>query len=196
MPCRARCRSDATYLAVTVTCPIARLHRRHLAASPSPTRWTPYVERCISGPMAPIVKILFAYFFLGQGHDSLKCSDRYLEKNLGKNFPPGGPTLKIFGEVTIAPLRQSACKFSSQHLQNCGLPTCVNIRKNVILAPLRLYPRAQGSPAPKFFLRIFSWVRAMTPWNFQIEISKKNWETIFPQGVRPPNFLEKWLYPP
>jgi len=31
----------------------------------------------------------FAYFFLGQGHDSRKFSGRYLEKN-GKKIPPGG----------------------------------------------------------------------------------------------------------
>ena len=35
-------------------------------------------------------RIFFAYFALGQGHDSRQFSDRYLAKNLGKNFPPGG----------------------------------------------------------------------------------------------------------
>ncbi len=51
--------------------------------------------------MSPIVKIFFEYFFLGKGHDSLKFSDRNLEKNLGKNFPQGGPTPKNFFEVPV-----------------------------------------------------------------------------------------------
>ncbi len=35
-------------------------------------------------------KTFFAYFVLGQGHDSLIFSDRNLEKNFGKKFPPRG----------------------------------------------------------------------------------------------------------
>ncbi len=49
------------------------------------------------GVLAP--KIFFAYFFLGQGHDSLKYSDRYLEKNLGKKFSPGGLTPNFFEKL-------------------------------------------------------------------------------------------------
>ena len=55
-------------------------------------------------PGGPGPKIVFAYFFLGQGHDSLKFSVRNLEKNLGKKFPPGGLTPKIFGKVDVSPL--------------------------------------------------------------------------------------------
>jgi hypothetical protein len=56
----------------------------------APLRLSPRAEE------GPVKKIFFAYFFLGKGHDSLKFSDRNLEKNLGKNFPPGGPTPKFF----------------------------------------------------------------------------------------------------
>ncbi len=31
-----------------------------------------------------------ANFFLGQAHDSLEFSDRYLEKKFGDKIPPGG----------------------------------------------------------------------------------------------------------
>ena len=61
--------------------------------------------------------------------------------------------------------------------------------ENVILAPLRLSPRAEEGPVKKFFLHIFSWVRAMTPSIFQIEISKKNWKKIPPQGGLTPKFF-------
>ncbi len=67
------------------------------------SREIPYVGCHIAGPRSPIVKFLFAYFFLGQGHDSLKFSDRYLETNLGKMSPQGAPTPKIFGKVTVSP---------------------------------------------------------------------------------------------
>ncbi len=49
-------------------------------------------------------KIFFSYFFMGQEHDSINFSDRYLDKNFGKKFPPGGPTPKIFGKVDVSPL--------------------------------------------------------------------------------------------
>ncbi len=38
----------------------------------------------------PGSKIFFAYFSLGQGHDSLIFSDRNLAKNFGKTIPPRG----------------------------------------------------------------------------------------------------------
>ncbi len=74
-------------------------------------------------------KNFFAYFFLGHEHYSPTFSDRNLEKILGKKFPPGGLTPKIFFEVTIPPLGQCACKIALQYLKNCGLWTCANIRK-------------------------------------------------------------------
>ena len=54
------------------------------------SRETPYVGCDIGGPMSPIVKIFFEYFFLGKGHDSLKFSDRNIEKKFGQKFPPRG----------------------------------------------------------------------------------------------------------
>ncbi len=38
----------------------------------------------------PVPKIFFAYFFLGQGHDSLIFLDRNLKKNFGKKISPRG----------------------------------------------------------------------------------------------------------
>ncbi len=52
----------------------------------------------------PGPKIVFAYFSLGQGHDSLTFSNRYIEKKLGKNSPLGVLTPKIFGKVDSSPL--------------------------------------------------------------------------------------------
>ncbi len=50
-------------------------------------------------------------------------------------------------------------------------------------------PSPEGSGAKNFFFHIFSWVRSMTPSNFEIDISTKILEKIPPpQGVRPPNF--------
>ena len=53
----------------------------------------------------PASKHFFAYFFLGLGHDSRKFSDRYLEKNLGKKFSPGGSDPQIFSKSTCIPTR-------------------------------------------------------------------------------------------
>ena len=53
------------------------------AIPPSPGR---------SGP----TQIFVAYFFLGQGHDSLKFADRHLKKNFGKKIFPLGVRLRIF----------------------------------------------------------------------------------------------------
>jgi hypothetical protein len=45
------------------------------------------------------------------------------------------------------------------------------------------------SPIVKIFLNIFSWVRGMTPSNFQIEISKKNLGKNFPPGGSDPQIF-------
>ncbi len=50
----------------------------------APLRLNPRAEE------GPVKQIFFAYFFLGQGHDSLNFSDRNLEKNFGKKFTSGG----------------------------------------------------------------------------------------------------------
>ena len=54
------------------------------------SRETPYVGCHIAGRTSSIVKIFVVYFFLGQGHDSLKFSARYLEKNFGRKIFPRG----------------------------------------------------------------------------------------------------------
>ncbi len=61
--------------------------------------------------------------------------------------------------------------------------------KNVIIAPVRLYPRVQGVRPQKFFLHIFSWVRAITPKNLQFDISKKILGKNFLQGGPTPKIF-------
>ncbi len=81
--------------------------------------------------------------------------------------------------------------FTQISLKLWPVDVCYN-SKNVILAPLRLRPRAQGGPGPKFFLLTFSWVRAMTPLYFQIEIFKKILGKKFPpQGGLTPQIFGK-----
>ncbi len=52
----------------------------------------------------PAPKIFFAYFFLGQGPDSLKFSDRYLEKKFGEKISPRGSDPQIFWKGSYVPL--------------------------------------------------------------------------------------------
>ena len=48
------------------------------------------------GPYVSDRENFLTVLFLGPGHDTRKFSDRYLEKNLGKIFPPGGSDPQIF----------------------------------------------------------------------------------------------------
>jgi len=70
------------------------------------------------------------------------------------------------------------------------------IKKNVILAPVRLRPEPRGVRGPKFFWLIFPGSGAWLPHIFKSISRKKNLGKISPSGVRPPKFLEKWMYPP
>ncbi len=96
------------------------------------SRETPYVGCHIRGPMSPIVKIFFEYLFLGQGHDSLKFPDRNLEKNLGKNFPPGGSDPPNFFQSDIRTNRAIRLQILisiSQKLWPVGASNCRAHRK-------------------------------------------------------------------
>ncbi len=68
--------------------------------------------------------------------------------------------------------------------------------KNVVLAPLRLRPRAQGGPGPKIVSAYFFLGQGHDSLTFSNRYLEKKIGKIPPQGVRPPKFVEKWMYPP
>ena len=104
-----------------------------------------------------------------------------LKKNLGKNSPPGGSDPPNFLEKWMYPPRVMCLQNVIRISLILWLVGVCEHSKHVILALLRLYPRAQGVRPQKIFLHIFSWIRSMTPSNFQIDISKKNLWKKFPQ---------------
>ena len=147
--------------------------------------------------MAPIVKSFFAYCYLGQGHASLKFSDRNFNKNFGKKFPPrGGSDPQNFWKSGCIPSMVMCLQIFTPISLKLWLVGVCEHSKNAILAPLRLCPRAQGGPTPKIFFAYFFWVRAMTPLYFQIEIFKTIWEKFSPGGSDPQNFWKSGFIPP
>ncbi len=141
-------------------------------------------------------KFFHSFFPWALGMIPSNCQFEISEKNLGKKFPPGGSGPHNFWKSGCIPPRVMCLQTCTQISLKLWLVDVYEDSKYVILAPLRLCSRAQGGPRPNFFLHIFSWVRGMTPSHFQIDILEKNLGKISPQGVRPPQFLEKWMYPP
>ena len=166
-----------------------------LTALQHASRETPYVECHIAGPMSPIVKILFAYFFLGKGHASLKFSDRYLEKNFGQKFSPrGSDPQNCFWTNYSSPGAMCLQNFVTISQELRPVDVCKRL-ENVILASLRLSPQAQEGPVQKFFLAYFSLGHEHYSPTFSDRNLLKNFgEKISPRGVRPPNFLLKYLF--
>ena len=119
-------------------------------------RQTPYVGVHIAGPMAPIGNFIFAYCYLGQGHDSLQFSDRNLEKKCWEKISPqGGPTPNFLEKWTYPP-RVMCLHIFTQISLKLWLVDVYEDSKHVILAPLRLCPRAQGVRHQNFFCIFFS----------------------------------------
>ncbi len=57
-------------------------------------------------------------------------------------------------------------------------------------------PSTGGSGAKNFFCLFFPGSGPWLPYIFRSKSWKKIWGKKFPQGVWPPNFLEKWMCPP
>ncbi len=96
------------------------------------SRETPYVGGHIAGPTSSIVKIFVVYFFLGQGHDSLKFSARYLETNFGRKIFPRGSDPPNFSQSDIATnmgIRLYNFSSISQKLGPVGASNCRADRK-------------------------------------------------------------------
>jgi len=184
-------------LAVTVTCPITRLQRRGNARSRSPTRWTPCVGRCSSGPMAPIVKIFLHIVTWVRAMTPSNFQIEILQKILGKNSPQGGLTPKIFGKSGLSPRVTCLQICIPISLKLWPVDVVLKLKKKRNSSTFEATPRSPGGSGAKiFFCLFFSWVRAMTPLYFQIEILKKIWGKHPPQGGLTPKILEKWMYPP
>jgi len=140
-----------------------------------------------SGP-----KMFFAYFFLGQGHDSLNFKFEILQKKFVEKIPPGGMTPKFLKKWKYPP-RVMCLQIFTQISLNCGLWTCAKIQKRNYRT-FEATPPSQGGPGQKFFC-LFFLVRAMTPLYFQIEILKKNFGKKFPQGGLTPTFWKSGCIP-
>jgi len=105
MLCRASCLSDATYFSSyghVSDNSSAETRQRQITVSK-------LAEHRASGVVAqalwpPIVENFFCILLPGQGHDSLKFSNRNLAKNFGKkNSPQGGLTPKILEKWIVSP---------------------------------------------------------------------------------------------
>ena len=145
----------------------------------------------------PAPKIFFAYFFLGLGHDSRKFANRYLEKKFGKKFSPKGVRPPKFFRGDCCTRRAICMKnLVSIAWKLWPVDVCEN-SKNVILAPLRLRPGAQGGPTPKIFFAYFFLGLGHDSGKFSDRyLEKKFGEKISPRGVWPPKFLEGDCIPP
>ena len=117
-------------------------------------RQTQFVGCHIAGPMVPIVNF-FSYFFLGQGHESLNFSDRYLKIILGKISPQGVGPPNFF-------LKSECIPFMVTCLQNF-IPISPKLwpvdvwehSKHAIIARLRLRPEPMGVWRKNFFSYFF-----------------------------------------
>ena len=111
-----------------------------------------------------------------------------MEKNLGKIVPPGGSDPLHFWKSGCIP-----------SMVMCPAHFHPDISKTVACKRLRAFekrnssnfeampPSPGGSDTKKIFFSYFSWVRAMPPSNFQIEISRKMLGKIFPPGGSDPH---------
>ncbi len=142
--------------------------------------------------MAPIVKSFFEYCYLGQGHASLKFSDRNFKKNFGKKFPPRGSDPTNFLEKWIYPPYGNVPANFHPDISKTAACRRVLKFKNVILAPLRLRPRAQGGPGPKIFFAYFFMGQGHDSLTFSNRyLEKKFGKNSPPQGGPTPKIFGK-----
>mgnify|MGYP003487325770 FL=1 len=134
---------------------------------------------------------------LGLGHWPCKFSGRYLEKKFGKKNSPRGAWPPKFFRGDYSSSRAIRLKnLVSIAWKLWPVDACEN-SKNVILAPLRLCPGAQGGPTPKIFFAYFFLGLGHDSGKFSDRyLEKKFGEKFSPRGVRPPKFLEGDCIPP
>ena len=168
-------------------------------AAPLPCgRGSPNTVRSVlyHGPYGFDRQNCFTVFFPGSWALHMQIFNSISRKINLEKIPPQGVRPPIFCWCNFSTPRAMCLQnFIVLYLELWHDDVCEH-SKDVILALLRLRPRGQGSPAPKIFLHIFSWVRGMTHEIFQIEISTKNLGKNFPQGGLTPKTFTKVPIPP
>ena len=149
---------------------------------------TPYIERHIGGPMSPIVKFFVCIFFLGS-RAWQKFSGQYLEKMLGKSFRQGVRPHNFWNSDCVPHRVMCLQNFIQISLKLWPVDVCEH-SKNVILAPLRLCPRAQMGPSPQHFYAYVFLGQGHDSLKFSDRYLEKMLGKIFHREVGPPKFLK------